>query len=556
MFNKAIAANPNGGTRARIGMAEIALRQGDYQTAKKQAFAALQFGRFHAKTIRALPLFLHATYQLGETNSERALMSGLAQAKATVRNRATLAIASALRAQANPGWKQIANEWLKQGEHKDAKIAAEFKKLFLADARLVPDLAKQNAASLTLLNAAGLSPKEFLTATKEYIRTILLQSGNVNVASLAGQAAQKFGPAWRNKVLHGAALSALTAKRPDIAKSFLQQVVGQGVADRQGWKSLWALARTEAGLNNHREAAELYRRFSDTTNAPTRFKTLARIKWAQELLASGTLSSSEGLKQDLSASLSQIMDGKVLLELSRQLTNASPALDDLAEELLNRGEAIALNDFRAAKTPATALNILLNITRRQVYDFAKYDRAIATWKSLTDQQRQFLWSTKSEYWEYIALVVTSLTYSAQEAAASNLADEYMRDSATPIEGRLRILSAIADASVARSRPNDAMATFASMIALAPAHRFCAQAYYWLALAEKKSGNQQKSADYASKIQLSLGPNKGLATEQQLDCQASLLKSNLRVGAELLNSSYDSAFQTACAQRIARDLRKL
>ena len=92
-----------------------------------------------------------------------------------------------------------------------------------------------------------------------------------------------------------------------------------------------------------------------------------------------------------------------------------------------------------------------------------------------------------------------------------------------------------------------------MISAAPTHSLCAEAYYWLALAAKKSGDRARCVDFATKVQTAQGSQPGLLSEWRLDCQANLLRSNLKTGTRLQSINYSLEFQKACLANVEHDL---
>lgn len=103
-FLKATTIEPKGACCARIALARIDLGNEHVQSAYDGLRQALFLGQFHAKTLPAWPLLITASKGLGKMGVEPALVKGLAQAMPSVRGRARLLIAKALRAYGDPAW--------------------------------------------------------------------------------------------------------------------------------------------------------------------------------------------------------------------------------------------------------------------------------------------------------------------------------------------------------------------------------------------------------------------------------------------------------------------
>lgn len=554
LFQEALIANPQGATRARIGLAEIALRENRPQDAKDFAFAAMQVGHFRAKTLPAFSLFLRAGFQLGQALLDQRLITGLAQATPAVRDRAIFTIVKTLRSQSNPQWVTLSNNWLATNSFRNPVIAAELRKQVQASARLRSD--DDNgllATSEALLFTANLSPSEFLCAAKTRVRSSLTLGQNVDLFTFATTAAQRYGPKWRGRVLHSLALSCMMARRHDLARTVLQQnLAALNTADEEWAKSLWALARMEAVLSNHSAAAQLFRQFAAQSTIPERFRALALLKALQSLISTGDPSSLEAIKQDLAA-LDTSSDFDLLMGFARQLKLGPPQFANLALQLFLHGKQVAIAHFKAAEDPSVAIRILLRITRSQVYDFGEDGQATAIWTGLTALQRQWLWSGKNDFWEYTSLIVTALARSSQLVEARALADSYLNDVATPLEGRLRLMAAVGHADIRARNYLAAFPIFREMISLSPAYRLCAEPYYWLAIAAKASGDDAACIAYAEKSQFAQGTRPSLLSEWELDCKACLLRSGLVVGTTLQSANYDTRFQARCLAQIRADL---
>ena len=558
-FSNALIVNPQGGSRARQGLAMIALAEGNLADAQGRAREALLLGKFQAKTIGVWQTLIAARQQQGIKGIDGDLLAGVQQStKSTVRARAIFAIVNALRRYQDPAWENIAASWLAQQGSIHPVIATELRKLANAKLRLSQDNSSGQASSAAQLLSKPelLSRAEYVAATKQYVRGSLLSGASVDMAALVQQGVTLYGNGCRNRLSHDLALSCMMAKRHDLARPLLQAVVASSKKNSQWGKSLWALARMEAVLGNNDAAATLFNQFANDADQLLRFRLQARIKWLTAVIASGNVSAAPLLHDALLATCQQIDDYEVLLDFGRQLTHAPASIRDVAKDFLARGEQLAISQFAAAQSPSVAIGILFRLTRRQVYDFGKYERAVAFWRGLTPQKRDWLWTEKSEFWEYISWVFVAMTKSKLQVEAEALLQQYLQDSATPIDARVRLMSKSASWKIRAGNVVQGMAVYSSMISISPSHRLCAEGYYWLALQAKNNGNDPQAMEYAKQIQTALGSRKGLLAEWQLDCKANLIRSGLTPGTALQSSNYDLAFQNQCLASIQSDRGKL
>ena len=558
LFTRAITVNPQGGSRARHGLALIALAENNLAEAESRAREALLLGKFQGKTVGVWATLIAARQRAGKLGVDADLLAGVQSSRSsTVRSRSTLAIVRELRSFHDPAWENIASQWITAEGAIHPTIATEIRKLLNAKLRLAADdpLGQANKAGQLLSSPELLSRSEYIAAAKQFVRASLTAQQNVDLNSIIQRAVTLYGNSARDRLAHHLALACMMAPRHDLARALLQGVLGGSSRNAQFAKSLWALARMEAVLKNHSAAADLYDRFANESAIPLRYRLQARIKWLHSVIEAGRVADVAQVTGALIALTNGITDFDLLLDFARQLRQGAHGLRDLANSLFARGEALAQAQFAAATNPSTALGILFRLTRRQVYDFGKYQNAVALWNSLTAQQRDWLWSPKAEFWEYLSWIFVAMTRAGLFSQAEQLVATYLNDSATPLEGRLAMMAASAAWKIRKRKIAEGVTIFRAMIKLAPSNRLCAEGYYWLALIAKKNGDQTGCAEYAARIQMALGSQIGLLTEWQLDCKASLLRSNL-VPETALSAKYNPDFQAKCLAEIQADVNKV
>jgi hypothetical protein len=100
-------------SRARQGLAAIALAEGHPAEAEKRARESLLLGKFQRKTIATWPLLIAARQRQGLRGIDADFLAALRQnPEPTVRARAILATAKTLRDHGDPAWEGTAAEWL------------------------------------------------------------------------------------------------------------------------------------------------------------------------------------------------------------------------------------------------------------------------------------------------------------------------------------------------------------------------------------------------------------------------------------------------------------
>ena len=563
-FLKAVDYNPQGGCRARIGLAQIALRESNFLEALLRANQALVMGKLSAKTLCAWPLYITARQRLSQKNIEIDLLNTLNKSKLKgVRARAVLAIAKTLRSYNDESWQVIAQNWLDQegNDDKNYIVAAELKKLLLSNAKL--GLSPVSQAADALLNTDKLSANEYLAAVKIKLKSQLQEGQTSEVNSWIDQGAKNYGKDFAAKLRHGLAVIFWRAQQPELASALLEQNIQTLPKTENQWgKSVWSLAQLKEDQNDFLKAAEYFDAISKQQSISLRFRLQAMINWVSCLVASGQTTVIAQAKEDILVITNQVEDWELLLNLARHLLKISTHIEifSLRRTILKRGEALAWTAFNNAIHPSVAIEILFKLTRRQVIDLQRVVQAVGQWESLSENKKNWLWSEKSIFWEYLSLIYRALVQLKRDTEAEKLAQTYLQDSATPTVGIALLGITHAKALMEKTgRQNEALSWFTQISQEAPTHWQCAHAYYWLALVAWKQGNRGQVQIQAKRIQQALGTRQlGLGEEWRLYCRSELLLTDLNVEKvfQTQTLSYSENFVQWTAQSIQKDLEVL
>ena len=108
-YQQAVLTSPNGASRARQGLAQIALAEDRNSDAEQYARESIQMGKFQAKTVAAWPMSVGARFKQGKNPLDEELFTSLnLNRDGRVRARAVHAIVKALRAHGDERWQKIA----------------------------------------------------------------------------------------------------------------------------------------------------------------------------------------------------------------------------------------------------------------------------------------------------------------------------------------------------------------------------------------------------------------------------------------------------------------
>lgn len=556
-FQKAIESTKGGANRARQGLAQIALAKGEFGNAIEIATDAIRRGDYQAKTLPAWKTLIAARRQLGGWRISDRLIENLDTAPAGLRSRTILSIVRELRKSDMRQWREVAERWSSQEGAQFPIIETEIRKMILSSAKAEPGNATDKREKAEqLLQMPGLSAKEWLTGAKELVRASLWEGLSVDINQLVATAEVAYGQDFVPRLRHSLALSCMMAKRHDLARPLLQANI-QLASDNPQWgKSVWALARMES-LFDQAESARLYRLFFEEDSIPVRFRLQAQLLWCQALIAAGEPGPLLEARSLMETTLGNIQDPDVLMNFARHLLTAPEELRRWGRQLFEQGKTIALRQYNDASSPSVAISILFKLTRRQVIDFNRNDEVIALWEGLSPDKRDWLWSQKRDFWEYLSLVFTAYVRGGNMTEAEAFAKEFLEDPASPPEQLPLLGVPLARRFRLTGRFDEGIDLYARMAHLVPTHASCAEAWYWMALVAYKQSDGRKVNEYATNIRLAQGVQVGMMEQWNFDSRALLLLENLNIASiDTQAVNYTGDFLNMQHRIIVRDMEAL
>ncbi len=521
-LNAAITVCPKGATRARESLAEIAMREGDPQTALQWAMQALMMGKLQAKTLHTLRLIVQIKRQLGDPNVSQELLAMVQTARPSVRARAILVLVQELRANGSEQWRQIAEQWLSQDGARFYIEAAELRKITLRENKLLSGDPEANIdAAWAVLAQPGVSPMEWLSAAKEYTRASWFAGRTPDLDGIVSAAIQGFGPDYGNDVAHSLALSTMMAKRHDIAIPWLEARVANLTPGTEIWgKGVWALARIEAYFERHQRAAHFYDLFAKSEAMPVNLKAQARLKWVRALDAAGDKSGIAAGVGEIRALLPDISDWSILLDVARQLRFApGQEADGLAFEYFQKAEPAAIAAASATLLPAEAQTILLKLARRTTQDFHKPENTVAVWDGLSEERKLWLWSESATFWEYLSFVLMSMLEANKIAQADQLHSNFANDAGTPKIGKLYLLITYGHWCMENHKDQEGLALLSQALDLDANHELARKAHYWWALHYWDVGDATSAKAHAIKVRQDPSSGGGMAEDWKMTAKA-------------------------------------
>ena len=206
------------------------------------------------------------------------------------------------------------------------------------------------------------------------------------------------------RLTHALAQVAAKTGHLDLAQQlFATNLASITVPGTMWGKSTWALAQLHEKQGQFAQAAQLYWNYGQVAAMPIRLRLFAQVSWARNLIQSGQPDLILAAQQPLLDAINQTQDYELVLDVARQLILAPQELNALAEQVRARGETLANQALNNAEHPAVALSILFKLTRRQ-NDFGRFTAIVTGWEQLSAENRNWLWTPKGIWWEYLTLV--------------------------------------------------------------------------------------------------------------------------------------------------------
>lgn len=525
-LNEAIQACPKGATRARESLAELALREERFDEALQWAMQALMTGRLQAKTLPTLGLIVRINARRGYLSVGQEVLAIVQTAIPSVRARATQMLVQELRAVGSNQWRSIAQTWLQRWERQYPVVAAEFKKLFLREAKqLASDPETNLSAASRLLQQPGISPSEWTSAAKELVRSSWLSGKDPGLDELLQQADALFGESFALDAAQSLFISTMMGMRHDVAVPWMEQRLQQMDAKTDAWgRAIWTLGKAKHYLGQPLESAKLYDSYARNLAMPVNLRVQARTKWINLLINSGDESAVAAGLPEIRQVLPEIDDWSLLLDIARQVRQVR--LGDpsrLSREVFEKAQILAIQAANQAATPAEAHTILLKLARRTTQDFFEPARTVALWHRIPEDRKLWLWSENSAFWEYLSFVLLSMFEAGQLAEAQQFYQSFISDAGTPRHGKLYLHVTAGDWLMENGKERTfALAALKEAIKLDPKHHLTKPAHYWWAQFHWANGDRNAAKEHAIHVRLAPWNISGQYDERKRAAKAELI----------------------------------
>jgi len=515
-FKKVIEVNPKGGCRARLGMAELALRSQDYGEAERWAQDGITNGKFQAKTLSGWSLLLAARRGAGKSGIPRELMSWLSDnARQTVGQRALQKVVEELRKSEDPLWRKLAKRWLAMKAQDNPALECHLKKLLLADAKASgasPNFILTLAWSLW--ETQKLSLREQISAARSVVECLLALNQPVNEQQFILRAGNDFGKEGADRIRQATAELLFRAGQHQRAFSLNQQILDTTPRGSKRWgKATWQRAEWQHEIGESGEAADLFLSIAEQSKTPERIRNYGLVQALRFAAVGKRPDVTRRAQPYLKSALGMIQDPELLLDMARQLGSA-PDTEVLYRAYKRKGTRLIRKAIRSAQKPSEAVALLFILARRQ-NDWGDFKGTSDIWESISEDKKQWLWTPKEQFWEYLAYVMRAYAWQDRMAEAETIALDYVNDPATPSDGVAILGNSYAALLMYHDRTDEAMGVFDRVIREAPQHQYAAYGYYWFGLKAGRSGAMNEMAANAEKIRKCLNSRSKLTWIEHL-----------------------------------------
>ena len=482
-FTEAIVHNPNGATRAREGLARVALAEGAADVAETRANEAFQVGKYQVKTISVWPILIEARKKQGKPGIDNSHVTGLGQIKSsTAKARAVLVIITSLRSYGDEYWKEIASSYIDVNGGEDTHATLEVKKLLLAEEKILGRHSEISKLSKDILASRYASPADAVSSGKSYINSLFALGGDVlEIGSIIDQVKEIWGDRISQKVAYGMALISVENAADDLAIELLNRLAESSGSRGSTWeKATRKLAEIHYKNGQYQSAMSAYRSLVEHQPLKVVIRAKALSMWIESMKAAGEEVEGGDLGDQFLQLGSETDDWSVLLDVARQ---AALSRDHCSEASINTiyndGVSLALEALQTEEHPTKKMAVLLKLARRQLLDFHFPNHVVSVWSEMTEGEREAIKSDGASYWEYITLVLKAYAQLNNYDEFSRISNSILSNPETPKLGLVYVGMQYSLSLISRGQVGNGLNHIREFVKEMPTHKECSRGYYWL-----------------------------------------------------------------------------
>jgi tetratricopeptide (TPR) repeat protein len=471
-----------------------------------------------------------------------------------LRSRIALSAVLAARQAGDPLWQtSLLQTWRLTAAPTPPAIRLSTSRLLLAEARRAgTDFAAMRLHATAIMANPKVTVGDYVAAARATLCARLHGAGTATPLSLANAAGRKFGPAAQVRTLHSLARTARQENDPKLAAQLYRKVREEATphAKRRG-QSTHSLAVLSLQQGNYAEAAALSAELVDDSQLSPEFRLLALDRQCTALRQLGQDAELNTARERLDSLLPASLPPSTLIRLARVARLSSDlGADGLYIPLLERAVNATLLAVQQAIHASPALTVLLELNRKLFWDFGEFERVHTLWKNLGPDRREWLWTERTAFWEYLSLVIRACGKLNRRADLESL--YAMATTDAPPEALPFPATAMGDFHRENGRWTEAMAAYNQAATAQPTHLECARAYYWLALRARRQGNFSQARRQLDALRRCFGSGVALLWHWEYDARARLLLADGNIQSVADQSQYDVPFLTTQSSAVLAD----
>jgi hypothetical protein len=481
LYQRAIAANPHGATRAREGLAKIALAAGELPEAEARIREALLVGKYQRKTCSLWPLWVQARLRQNKHPLPPELLPAILKIKHPgVRSTHLWQLITALRSAGHDAWKGFATQVT---PHLQEHHIREVNRLLALEHRKTGNAAALHTASATLL-ATPLEPTRWLATAKDNFSSALRLGQHPDPQPLIAAAA-RLDDNFARRTRHALGLVARREKNYPLAEVlFTQALQNSPPQSVHHHRAIWALAETCKLQKNSEKAAQHYFQFADNPHPPQELRIKARLNAIHVLMQSGNKNAiAAHLPRIETEARNLLPDWFATLNICRYLVHCGDLAKQSAERLYQQAKTIAENEFTTTPHHTRKIQILEQLNRRRIHDLGLYKETREQYRQIKHQVHNLLWSTAKEYYDYLEWVYEALIgddYRNNKQEAKELCLLLIEDAATPESERARFALLLGEWLIRPGKQGSQSKQWFKMAAESqPRNEIASRAHFWL-----------------------------------------------------------------------------
>lgn len=398
---------------------------------------------------------------------------------------------------------------------------------------------------LTLADAILNNPKvtldDYISGARASLFATLRSAAKPNPMPMVRVAQAKFGASARIKTIYSLARAAYQAKGYDLAVDLYQMVRREATPKtRRKVQSTSALAYLNFERKKFHEAAAFSAELVADVSLSPDFRLQALRMECSSLKKLGRTADLKKAQMKLDALLPGDLPPSTLIRMARFSRLATDiGNDNLTFEIMERAVVATLKAVFESPHPGPSLTLLLELNRKLFWDFRYYERVWSIWKKLGEERRDWLWSERSAFWEYISLVLRACGNLGHKNDAEELYAMTLRDA--PSQAVPFVAVAMGDYLRESNRWAEAFETYQRAIQAHPTHIECGRAHYWLALLARREGRPAAAVAALEAVRRCFGSGVAQGWHYEVDTRARLMLNGMNEAAVAAASAYEMDF---------------